>query len=26
MYIYPFLESKTRTVKVRMVFPNPGMK
>lgn len=25
-YIYPFLESKTRTVKVRMVFPNPEMK
>ena len=24
-YIYPFLESKTRTVKVRMVFPNPDM-
>ncbi len=25
-YIYPFLESKTRTVKVRMAFPNPEMK
>ncbi len=25
-YVYPFLESKTRTVKVRMVFPNPGIK
>ena len=25
-FIYPFLESKTRTVKVRMVFPNPEMK
>ena len=24
-YIYPFLESKTRTVKVRMAFSNPGM-
>ncbi len=25
-YVYPFLESKTRTVKVRMAFSNPGMK
>ncbi|HCR16759.1 MAG TPA: efflux RND transporter periplasmic adaptor subunit, partial [Candidatus Latescibacteria bacterium] len=25
-YTYPFLESKTRTVKVRMVFPNPEIK
>jgi Cu(I)/Ag(I) efflux system membrane fusion protein len=25
-YIYPFLEPKTRTVKVRIEFPNPEMK
>ena len=24
--VYPFLEEKTRTVKVRMVFPNPEME
>jgi Cu(I)/Ag(I) efflux system membrane fusion protein len=25
-YIYPFLDPKTRTVKVRVAMPNPGMK
>jgi len=25
-YIYPFLDPKTRTVKVRVEMPNPGMK
>ena len=25
-YIYPFLDPKTRTVKVRVSMPNPGMK
>ena len=25
-YVYPFLEAKTRTVKVRMAFPNPGLE
>ena len=25
-YVYPFLESKTRTVKVRMSFPNPELE
>jgi Cu(I)/Ag(I) efflux system membrane fusion protein len=26
IYIYPFLDPKTRTVKVRVELPNPGMK
>ena len=25
-YIYPYLDEKTRTVKVRLEFPNPGLK
>jgi len=25
-YIYPYLEAKTRTIKVRLEFENPGMK
>ncbi len=25
-YIYPYLEAKTRTIKVRLEFKNPGMK
>ena len=25
-YVYPFLEAKTRTVKVRMAFPNPDLE
>jgi Cu(I)/Ag(I) efflux system membrane fusion protein len=25
-YIYPYLDEKTRTVKVRLAFPNPGLK
>ena len=25
-YVYPFLEAKTRTVKVRVTLPNPGLE
>ena len=25
-YVYPFLESKTRTAKIRMIFENPGFE